>query len=603
MRTPREYPVTAGSTTDYIVADTIEQLPLAELHESPFNPRKTFTAVDELAASIQAEGLIHQPLLVRRRMPNPTAARAEDMFDGYEVVFGHRRLRAARLAGLTHAPCMVRTLSDEAAARAQIAENLARADLHPIEEAEGYQALIDTHRLSIEQLIAQTGKSRTVIYGRLKLLNAIPQVRQACLAGDIGAEVALLLARIHGHKLQAKALASVRTNDHGNMRLEDGGQSSYRRIREFLRERYTLNLKEAIFDTVDAFLLPDAGACTTCPKRSANAPEYADLIEERKNSYGQPIAPQPNQCTDPDCFEAKKKAHLANRSAELAAKGKTVIVGNKARAIVGAYGDVKGGYIPLKDVRAQLKAAADKKPAKGKAVPAEPPKPTIITVQNPRDGKTIEVVKADDPALASAGVKVKVKAPAADSRAAYAERERQEQEQRTKRIEQGRAEYAFNSALLTQVRQAVASRARDEFDLQLVARTAFAGVGYQDRAELAMLWNVTGRDSIDKRIGQMNTEDLTRFILDCALVRNVGDGRQFNGYGRMDEPTNLLQAAAHYGIDVKAARAAHEAQPVQASALPKPKPGKKASHAQQERAQTASADDDDIFAGMAEAEA
>lgn len=107
--------------------DTITQISLQDLHESPFNPRKTFTAIDELAASIKAEGRVLQPLLVRPIVPplfNAGADTQPEAVAGFEIVFGHRRFRGAAVAGLASVPCMVRAMTDAEARSAQIAENL-----------------------------------------------------------------------------------------------------------------------------------------------------------------------------------------------------------------------------------------------------------------------------------------------------------------------------------------------------------------------------------------------------------------------------------------------------------------------------------------------
>jgi hypothetical protein len=101
--------------------DTITQIPIEQLHESTANPRRTYSGIDELAASIRAEGRIHEPLLVRPRITNVLRP---DEHDGFELVFGHRRLRAAEEAGLATVPCMVRAMSDVEAASARAAENL-----------------------------------------------------------------------------------------------------------------------------------------------------------------------------------------------------------------------------------------------------------------------------------------------------------------------------------------------------------------------------------------------------------------------------------------------------------------------------------------------
>lgn len=126
--------------------DTITPIALEQLRESPFNPRKTFTAIGELADNIKAEGRIHQPLLVR-----PVWTNTPDT-ERYEIIFGHRRYRAAEAAGLATVPCMVRAMTDAEARSAQIAENLARSDVHPIEEAEGFQAILDHDNISADAL-------------------------------------------------------------------------------------------------------------------------------------------------------------------------------------------------------------------------------------------------------------------------------------------------------------------------------------------------------------------------------------------------------------------------------------------------------------------
>ncbi|MEY2893915.1 MAG: hypothetical protein RJA98_3823, partial [Pseudomonadota bacterium] len=114
------------------MSDTIIQIPLDELHDSPTNPRQTFddASLQELAADIKSIGRVLQPLLVRPRIPalfagDPSAA------TGYEIVFGHRRRRGAELAGLSAVACMVRSMTDLEVQRTQISENLQRKDVHP----------------------------------------------------------------------------------------------------------------------------------------------------------------------------------------------------------------------------------------------------------------------------------------------------------------------------------------------------------------------------------------------------------------------------------------------------------------------------------------
>ena len=369
------------STTD----TAIVQIKLEDLHESPFNPRKHFdeAGLQELAEDIKAQGRILQPLLVRPRIPELFRG-MEDAADtaacGYELVFGHRRLRAAQLAGERTAPCMVTSMSDLEVKRAQISENLQRRDVHPIEEAEGFQALIDDHAETADSIAEQTGKSRSYVYGRLKLLNLSPALRAACLKGGIGAEAALLVARLRHHKLQDKALQHISAR---NQTLTDGGQQSFRRIRDLLIEHFTLDLKEAPFPLDDATLVPAAGDCKACPKRSGNAPEFADVVNDSKRNQWSSQNIGPNVCTDPDCHQAKKVAIFKRQADAMRADGHEVVDGNKARAALDAYGKVRGSFVAASV--ATPKIAAMRKDISRKGL--QPPKQ--VQLQDPRSGKLV----------------------------------------------------------------------------------------------------------------------------------------------------------------------------------------------------------------------
>lgn len=522
------------------MSDTITEIPLDDLHESPFNPRRSYSAIAdaEQAADIKSHGRILQPLLVRPRVP-PMFAGDPDALVGYEIVFGHRRARNGRTAGLVTAPCMVRAMSDDEVRRAQISENLQRKDVHPIEEAEGFQALIDNDRMTADTIAEQFGKSRSYVYGRLKLLAACPTIRNACLAGEIGSEVALLIARLRTGKLQEKALGYIKGK---YIEMGDGGAKSFRQIRDLLNERFTLKLKgSAIFDIYDETLLPLAGNCHVCPKRSENAPEYADLVDGDKpgpyshRTYG------PNVCTDPDCFDAKKRAHLKREADKLEATGKAVVAGSAARQAIDASGHIKGAYVALKDVEAELK----KLPRKG--IEGDANQPTIVTIQDPRDGKTYKAVKRAD--LAAAGVKVKEASSTGRDDAVHraaAAATRAKQEADTK------AENKVRAAIFDRVRKAAASAERSAFDLAMVAMTTFEGVAWQDKEPLAELYGFKSEHALEQRIGQMSVAELTLFVIDCALIANV---RVLNHYQIAEKPDALLKAAKHYGIDVDQVRA------------------------------------------------
>lgn len=499
--------------------DSITTITLAELHESPFNPRKHFdeASLAELAQDIRTHGRVLQPLLVRPRVPPLFAGDPEGQV-GYEVVFGHRRLRAAKMAGLDSVHCMVRTMDDAAVKRAQISENLQRADVHAIEEAEGFQTLIDEHNMTADLLAEQFGKSRSHIYGRLKLLALCPEVRMACMAGEIGSQVGLLIARVGGSKLQEKALSYIRGRSYDP---KDGGKASFRDIQALLSERFMLNLKEAIFDIEEEMLVPAAGNCVSCYKRSGNAPEFDDIVAGDNKRHHYSLVPTgPNVCTDPDCFDAKKRAHLKREAEKLQAAGKSVIDGNKARQAVDAYGKLKGGFIPLSTVRAELKkVAADKKPE-------------VFTIQDPRTGKTVEAVKATD--IHAAGLKqAEQKAPKPSGwEVEQAKREKAAQEEAPRRL-----------ALFERAVAAIRKQERTEFDMRVIARFVLDSMSFDDEDAVFQVYQVGDRAELEELIDSMSAFDVGALMMTVAMSDNVSVDR----YRHL--PAKHLDAAvAEYGI-------------------------------------------------------
>jgi ParB/RepB/Spo0J family partition protein len=261
---------------------------LKSIVASKTNPRKRFNQDDlkDLAASIKEHGVM-QPILVR---PLP----GENVESLYEIVAGERRWRATDMAGIDTIPAVIRQLNDLETLQLQIIENLQRSDLHPLEEAQGFKALLDNKDAAswnADQLAAKVGKSKSYIYGSLKLNELCVYAQDMFLDGKFGREIALLIARIPGEKLQTLACKEI-VKGHG---LEP---FSFRAAKSHIHSRYTLSLADAKFDTNCKKLVPDAGACFSCPKRSGNYPELFSDIESA------------DVCTDPDCFASKKAAHI-----------------------------------------------------------------------------------------------------------------------------------------------------------------------------------------------------------------------------------------------------------------------------------------------------
>ncbi len=159
-------------------------IPLADIQQNPFQPRRRFAEgpLQELAQSIRVQGLM-QPVIVR---PKGT--------DGYELIAGERRLRAAGLAGLDAVPAIVREASDEQALALALIENIQREDLGPLEEAEALQRLRDDFGLTQQATADAVGRSREAVANLLRLLNLHPAVRRLLDDGqlDMGHARALL---------------------------------------------------------------------------------------------------------------------------------------------------------------------------------------------------------------------------------------------------------------------------------------------------------------------------------------------------------------------------------------------------------------------------
>ena len=172
---------------------SVSTLPLQKIEPNPLQPRRTFAQdeLDALAESIRIHGVI-QPLTVRL-LPNGY----------YQIIAGERRWRAARLAGLSQVPVVVIEADDRKAMELALIENLQRADLNPIEEAEGYQQLISQYGLTQEQAAERVGRSRPAVANALRLLSLGPEILKLVETGAISAghARALLVLKTDGERL------------------------------------------------------------------------------------------------------------------------------------------------------------------------------------------------------------------------------------------------------------------------------------------------------------------------------------------------------------------------------------------------------------------
>jgi ParB family chromosome partitioning protein len=171
--------------------ESVQQISLANIVPSPLQPRREFEreALAELVDSIRQRGII-QPLIVR------------PVHDSFELIAGERRWRAAKEVGLTHAPVLVRQASDLEVLELSLIENLQRADLNPIEEAQAYARLANEFGMRQEDIAQKVGKSRASVANSMRLLDLDDQVQTWVVQGLLSVGHAKVLLGLKGHEEQ-----------------------------------------------------------------------------------------------------------------------------------------------------------------------------------------------------------------------------------------------------------------------------------------------------------------------------------------------------------------------------------------------------------------
>ena len=184
--------------------DSVVELKINDISPNEGQPRRNFddTSLQELASSISESGVI-QPIIVQKKN------------GGYRIVAGERRWRAARIAGLTVIPAIVRELSDRETMVQALLENLQREDLNPIEEAYAMQNLLKTHKLTQEQLAKKLGKPRATIANTMRLVNLDDSLQEYIRRGDLSeghAKVILSLKDKEDQKMAAEMILQKEMN-------------------------------------------------------------------------------------------------------------------------------------------------------------------------------------------------------------------------------------------------------------------------------------------------------------------------------------------------------------------------------------------------------
>jgi ParB family chromosome partitioning protein len=177
---------------DYFLCD------IGLIRPNRFQPRRQFSegSLEEMVGSIREQGIL-QPLIVRKSEP------------GFELIAGERRWRAARRVGLTHVPVVVKAVSDDKLLEMSLVENIQRADLNPMEEAEAYHRLITQFHLTQDQAAARVGKSRSAVANFLRLRQLPEQVKESIVEGGISMGHARALLATENPAQQLTAFRAV----------------------------------------------------------------------------------------------------------------------------------------------------------------------------------------------------------------------------------------------------------------------------------------------------------------------------------------------------------------------------------------------------------
>ena len=232
----------------------LRYIDINDIKPNAAQPRKNFDEdkLEELAESIDRHGLIQ-----------PVVLRSADQ--GYELVAGERRWRAARMVGLKEIPCIVKELTDEENMLLSIIENMQREDLNPIEEAEGLKQMIDTYGLTQEQISRGVGKSRPYITNSLRLLKLPEKIRYMTADGSLSVGHARALAAIKDVALQQKLADRAVKEGLSVRQIERLAQET--RDRETRKKRRTT--KSADEKRVEAELREALGTKVTLQRKGA----------------------------------------------------------------------------------------------------------------------------------------------------------------------------------------------------------------------------------------------------------------------------------------------------------------------------------------------
>ncbi|MGD0939561.1 MAG: ParB/RepB/Spo0J family partition protein [Terracidiphilus sp.] len=498
-------------------------LPLAQLQESPTNPRRRFDerGLNELAESFKSQGVL-QPLLVRS---------IDD--EQYEVVAGARRLRAAKLAELSDVPVRVVLLSDAAVRESQLTENLLREDVHPYEEAIALKGIsqLEGAQYDVASLSARLGKSQSYITQRMRLTELHPSIAEAFLADRIGVGHALEIAKLPQDQQEKAFDAAFRS-------VWNGGKETHvllpvRELTAWIEQNILLSLDNVPFDKSDATLVPEAGSCAECPKRTG----FNSLL------FGTAVH---DDCSDGGCYNNKLAKHVERQIAE---KPKLVQIttGYGTRGDSPVLG--RNRYVPLnlaKPAKAKQPLSANQKPCKQMA--------EAIVVDGAERGHTVKVCADTNCPVHFADRASKTPDPARLAR---------EREQRRRELEKRKLEITVRNRILAEVLRKVGSP-MERGDLVFLADAMLEKTEPLRREALARRHKMVDGTSnevtfpqvqkgLQRLLRQLDERGLSKLIVEIVLLASVEATPQ-------EVADMLVTAAKRHRVDVAKVRTAVEAE-------------------------------------------
>lgn len=482
-------------------------LKLADLFPSPRNPRSSLDDLEELTKSIRVSGVL-TPLLVRERADG-----------GWEIISGHRRHAAARLAELDSVPCSVLDVGEVQALETNLTEQLQRKQLTPLEEGEACRELQELSGYSVDQVATKLGQSPSWVRRRLKLCTLAPEAKKALREGKLPYGAAVDLALLPTHKLQADALAHF-------FKYERDEAPTAGNVIDFLQREFAKPLKSAPFDTKSETLVPEAGACTKCPKNSSCGP--AGLFDN--------FDPRHATCSDVKCFEDKARATFDLRTAKAREEGAEVLPKTEAAKLF-QYGDslaygskfVDAARSPYEDGKNRTWGQI------AKAIP-EKNRPQLVLAQDP-SGALHELY--DEKALRAAAQKhAGLKKSSSSSGSSYDVQAKAEAKKRRHRE-------AVVGEILEAVVSAVAAKGGglDLADLRALARAEDTAGELHEGISRALGLADKKANDVEKWIDtKANAEQLQAFIFGQALLRACS-----GVWKGIDE--DLVEVAKRYDLD------------------------------------------------------